>query len=283
MSEKASAEPAPSGSKDTRDFYDREGWKEQDGQLRDVALFGVRDDGPIRKAAHARRMSRLLAHFRALGPELNLLECGCGGNPEPAVVRLCARYTGVDFSRTGVEAARKTLSPQPVPFELIEGDICQLPFTSSAFDAVYSAHAIYHIPDPAAQRAAFSEAMRVTRPGGVAVFVLANPHPWAFPLRFAQRLAADTPGLSRVLRALRPKPMLPYQPMPLGWMRRVLEPFGSVAIEVHAMASTWFNQRVPEDRGLGRAAWRLIEKLERDRPALAARLGNYVQIAVLRE
>jgi ubiquinone/menaquinone biosynthesis C-methylase UbiE len=270
----------PAGSEDTKEFYDRDGWKEESGVLKDTRLFGVKEDGPIKQAAHAYRMQRLLRKLGEAGTPLNLLECGCGGKPEIALLPLCASYTGIDFSATGLEVARQRLSRHPVPFELVEGDICDMPFSDGRFDAVYSAHAIYHIPDPRAQAAAFREALRVTRPGGIAVFVMANPYPLAFPIRLIRRLAADAPGISHLLNAIRRKPPLPYRPMSLGWTRGKLAPFGNVSVEVHAMASTWFAQSVSDRYGVGKLLWKLCRHVEQRHPGFAGHLGNYVQITV---
>lgn len=271
----------PSGSKLTQRFYNEQGWREQNGALTDSVLFGAKHVGPIRDAAYTRRMTRLLDHLRGAGTALNLLECGCGGNPELSFAPLLRHYTGVDFSKTGIEAARAVMRESGVPFTLLEGDICRLPFRDGEFDAVYSAHVLYHIPDPVAQAAALSEAMRVTRRGGVAVFVLANPRPLLFPARLATRVMADITPVRRILDAVRPKPPLPYKPMPIGWMRDHLAPFGTVDVELYALASTWFNQSVSE-RGLGALAWKAIERIERDFRTRAAPLGNYVQIVVRR-
>ena len=275
--------PNAAGSEVTKEYYDHGGWKEEGGIVRDLRLFGVREDGPIKQAAHSRRMQHLLQKMGAAGAPLNLLECGCGGNPALALLPLCAKYTGIDFSVAGLEAARTRLSAHSVPFELLEGDICRLPFADSTFDAVYSANAIYHISDPDSQAAAYREALRVTRPGGVALFVMANPYPLAFPIRLMRRLAADTPGLGRMLNAVRPKPLIPYRPMSLRWTRRVLEPFGVVTIDVYAMASTWFVQNVSDHHGLGKAVWWLIQLMEERYPRFAGRLANYVQIMVRKD
>ena len=299
------------GSEETKAFYDREGWQKVDGVYIDTLLFGVKRDGPIKRAAFERRVQRLLDHLKGANPPLDLLECGCGGNPEQRLLPLCSKYTGIDLSVAGIDGARRTLEQQTVPFDLHVGDICRLPFPDGSFDAVYSANAIGFVPRTASrpcvgttdgvgvlvvatpikscavaiaaatsQAAAYTEALRVLRSNGVAVFVMANPFPIAFPLRLAKRVAAITPILSSVLGAIRSKPPLPYLPMPLGWTRRVLEPFGSVSIEAHALASTWFKQHVPEERGLGRLAWRAIEYAEANFPVSACRFGNYVQIVV---
>jgi hypothetical protein len=48
------------------------------------------------------------------------------------------------------------------------------------------------------------------------------------------------------------------------------------------MASVWVTHHVSERRGLGRAAWKTMNWLERAHPRLAARLGTYVTITVER-
>lgn len=279
-SDSDAAKSTVGGSDNTKTFYDRDGWKEEGGVLKDTLLFGVREDGPVKQAAHATRIARLLGKLSQAGPPLNLLECGCGGAPESTLLGLCSKYTGVDFSATGLDAARRALSGQSVPFELMNCDMCRLPFPDSKFDAVYSAHAIYHIPDPASQAAAYREALRVTRPGGVALFIMANPYPLLFPIRLVKRIVADMPGVGRLLDALRPAPPLPYKPMSLGWTRRLLAPFGSVSIEVNSIASTWFNQNVLDRGGIGKLAWKFILHAEERHPVISARLGNYVQIMI---
>jgi hypothetical protein len=66
--------------------------------------------------------------------------------------------------------------------------------------------------------------------------------------------------------------------MTVGWMRRRLEARAEVRVTCYCMASVWFNRRVTERNAPGRALWRTIAWLERERPGLAARLGNYVTI-----
>jgi SAM-dependent methyltransferase len=266
------------GTAATREFYDREGWKRTGGQLTDQALFGVKHDGPIRVELHALRCDRIR---QALGgPGLRLMECGCGGTPATYLNDLCSHLTVVDFSQTGLAEAAQTLRQRDIEFDTVAADMCRLPFSDESFDAAFSAHAIYHIDNAAAQAAAFSEIMRVVRKGGKAVFVLANPFPLMFPIRFARRAVASIPGVSTMLNRLRPKPPLPYLPMRLGWMRRQLERWGTVEIIGYRMASTAMNQNVPETSGIGRMLWRFMRVVETRHPRAAARLGNYVTIIV---
>ena len=132
----------------------------------------------------------------AIRTGLRLAELGCGGTPAVFLAERCVKYTAADFSSTGLSEAAVALKRTNVPFEIIETDITDLPFEDGAFDVVYSAHAIYHIDTVDGQAAAFREAMRVVRPGGRAIFVLANPFPLLFPYRLIRRVLAMTPGFN---------------------------------------------------------------------------------------
>jgi ubiquinone/menaquinone biosynthesis C-methylase UbiE len=272
------------GSDEVRQFYDSKGWKEvEPGKLMDQALFGDQGViGEIRCDALRRRLRRVRAAFDSLGGGMNFTECGCGGNPALHLADLCTSFTAVDFSTTGLAVARDKLVASGVATRLAAADLCRLPFADATFDAAYSAHALYHIPDAAAQGRAFDEIMRIVRPGGVAVFILVNPRPLAFPGRLLRRLIADTPGLANLADRLRHKPPLPYRPMPLSWMRHRLKRFGSVEISAYALPSRWFNQHVSERKPFGRVLWKIIRYLEGDHPGLAALVGNYVLIRVQR-
>jgi SAM-dependent methyltransferase len=271
--------PSPT-SEQTREFYDKVGWTLVDGKTVDAQLFGDREMGPIRTALRQERAERVRAALQLAGPPLNLLEVGCGGNPATSLLDMCSQYTGVDFSRTGLEVARQRLLSSGVPFTLKEATASDLPFSDQSFDAAYSAHALYHIPKVDEQATAFREIARVIRSGGVALFLLANPRPLLFPVRLAKRLLADTPYLGDVLNRLRPKPPLPYRPMPIGWMRRQLAPFGDVSVSCHILDSTWQNQHVSEYSMFGKLLWLVEHRAERLFADKIAHLGNYVQIVL---
>jgi ubiquinone/menaquinone biosynthesis C-methylase UbiE len=266
------------GTEQTRQFYDNEGWTEQGGVSVDQMLFGVKEDGPIRKELHQLHQQRIRAALAQAGPDLSLLECGCGGSPARDLVDLCARYTGADFSDTGLKMARAKFADLGIPFEFRTADVCNLPFADATFDAVYCAHMIYHIDSETAQEAAISELLRVVRPGGVVVLIAANPWPLAFPARLARRLIASTPVLGAVLNKVRAKPPLPYKPMSIGWMRERMARGGEVDVRTYSIPSTAFTQKVTEFRGLGRLLWKGIRWLDVHRPKASAYLGNFVML-----
>jgi len=268
------------GTGAVREFYDRTGWQRQDGVLIDTALFSATNAGPILQSM-IRRRKQIIGELVG-GPGLRLVECGCGGTPAVFLANRCASFTAVDFSSTGLSEAAAALKSTGVVFSTAEADMTHLPFGDGDFDAAYSAHAIYHIDNPDGQAAALAEIMRVVRPGGRAVFVLANPFPLLFPWRLLRRVLAMTPVISTLLNSLRAKPPLPYLPMPLGWLRRQLTNWGDVQIRCYALPSTWFDREVSEDTKLTQWAWRALQWIERNHPRTAARLGCYVTILVQR-
>jgi ubiquinone/menaquinone biosynthesis C-methylase UbiE len=265
-----------SGSPETRRFYDETGWTELDGASVDRHLFGVKEDGPIRRELHRLCQERIRSALSYAGTRLNLLECGCGGNPERQLLSICRRYTGVDFSETGIQMARASFADVTTPHLFQTADVCALPFADSTFDAVYSAHMIYHIDDLRAQEAVISEFVRVIRPGGVIVIITANPRPLAFPSRLGRRLAADTPVAAAILNRYRSKPVLPYMPMTIGWMRRQFARGGPVEVVTADIPTTRFSQNVTEFKGIGKLLWKTIYWLDANHPKLSAYLGNYV-------
>lgn len=268
------------GTSATREFYDAIGWRRHEGVLVDTATFTRRDPGPILSSLVQRRRQAI---SEALGgPGVNLVECGSGGKPATFLSDRCRGHTAVDFSATGLAEAAVALEAAGVPFKTVEADITDLPFSDGQFDAAYSAHAIYHIDTADGQAAALSEAVRVVRPGGRAIFVLANPFPIAFPMRLLRRAAAMTPVLGTLLNRLRTKPPLPYLPMPLPWVRRQLGRWGNVSMVCHAIPSVWFDQHVSERSLVGRGLWKAIHLIETTSPATAMRLGCFVTVIVER-
>jgi len=268
------------GTERTRQFYDAEGWKERNGETTDHSLFGVKEDGPIRVELYETHLGRVRSALSRAGTDLKLLECGCGGNPESRLLDLCSHYTGVDFSDQGLSVAATKLRAVDVSVDLRKADACDLPFGDGSFDAVYSAHMIYHIEDPRAQEAALAEILHVTRRGGMIVIIAANPQPILFPWRFLRRLVANTPVLNQLVNRIRRRPPIPYRPMSIPWMRRRLSRGGNVEVVTSGLPSTHFNQTVTEYKGIGKLLWTVIRWLDLRHSVLSSYLGNDVQYTV---
>jgi SAM-dependent methyltransferase len=268
------------GTAATQEFYNRIGWQRQDGVLVDTSLFSPANPGPTLQSM-LRLRSQVVNEFVG-GPGLRLVECGCGGTPAVSLADRCASFTAVDFSSTGLAEASAALERTGVVFSTVEADMTDLPFGDGEFDVAYSAHAIYHIDSADGQAAALAEIMRIVRPGGRAVFVLANPFPLLFPWRLARRVLAMTPVIGALLNRVRARPPLPYLPMPLGWLRGRLTSWGHVQIKCHAISSVWFEHHVSEDSKLNQCVWQAFRWIEFNYPRAAAYLGCYVTILVQR-
>jgi ubiquinone/menaquinone biosynthesis C-methylase UbiE len=267
-------------SDDARRFYNTTGWVVTDQGTVDKQLFGDRDPGSIQRAMFQARMARMRDALQLAGQRLQLLEVGCGGNPEVNFLDLCSTYTGADFSSRGLQVAESRLRDRGVPFKLIETPADRLPFADNTFDAVYSAHMLYHIPVIEEQGRAFRETARVVRPGGVVVLIVANPRPLLFPVRLLRRAMADNYYVSRMVNRLRRTPLLPVLAMPIRWMTRQLAPFGQVSVSCHQIASAWRAQHLSENHAFGRAIWSFEAYLERKNSPLIPHLGNYIQITL---
>jgi ubiquinone/menaquinone biosynthesis C-methylase UbiE len=80
-----------------------------------------------------------------------------------------ADYQGIDITPENVERTRKHLAFYGYEPKVQQGDAENLPFADDTFDVAFSNGVLHHVPD---MEKAFSEAFRVVRPGGKAIFIL---------------------------------------------------------------------------------------------------------------
>jgi SAM-dependent methyltransferase len=100
----------------------------------------------------------------------DVLEAGCGiATDGLQFARAGARYTGIDFSPTAVDLARRRFELEDVEGSFVQGSITELPFPDASFDLVYSHGVIHHVPQT---ERAVSEFHRVLRPGGTALVMV---------------------------------------------------------------------------------------------------------------
>ena len=91
-----------------------------------------------------------------------VLDAGCGAGRFVEVALSCgARVVALDYS-TAVDACRSNFGRHP-GLDIVQGDICALPFAADAFDYVYCFGVLQHTPDV---RRSFLSLAPVLRPGG---------------------------------------------------------------------------------------------------------------------
>jgi len=94
---------------------------------------------------------------------LRVLDAGCGWGRTTEAVRAADNLVGLDFSFENLRLFDSAISDR---IELVEGNVCQLPFRAGAFDAAVSSQVLEHVPSEKLRRKAVSELARVLRPGG---------------------------------------------------------------------------------------------------------------------
>jgi len=112
-------------------------------------------------------------HLSFRGDE-DVLDCGCGGGANLAqLLRLLpkGRVTGLDYSPISVEKAREVnrAAIDTGRCTVVQGNVLELPFESSSFDAVTAFETVYFWPELVR---CFAEIHRVLKPGGV--FMITN-------------------------------------------------------------------------------------------------------------
>ena len=100
-----------------------------------------------------------------------VLEIGLGeGADAERLIRLGARWSGVDLTAESVARIQTRLSLRDLPHEAIrQGSVLDLPFPDNSFDVVFSHGVLHHVPEI---RQAQQEIHRVLRPGGELVIMM---------------------------------------------------------------------------------------------------------------
>lgn len=105
----------------------------------------------------------------------DVLELGCGGGQGIVYVKQqgARRCAGLDLSAGQIAHARQHAKEEKADVEFVVGSASDLAmFTTRSFDVVFSAYALGFVPDLAA---AFAEAHRVLRKGGLLAFSWGSP------------------------------------------------------------------------------------------------------------
>jgi SAM-dependent methyltransferase len=100
-----------------------------------------------------------------------VLEIGLGeGSESESLIRLGARWSGVDLTEESIQRVGTRLMLRGLPYEdLRQASVLDLPFPDNAFDVVFSHGVLHHVPDI---KQAQKEIHRVLRPGGELVIMM---------------------------------------------------------------------------------------------------------------
>jgi len=146
-----------------------------DAAVRTAAAYAARADAFIRRwGRRANRCPALLRELLALaGPRAALLDFGCGAGQDVRLL-LAKRHHVVGLDRTWPLLTYARRRNRRVP--LIHGDMRALPFRPGAFDAIWAAASLIHLPKPAMRRLLRALRTMVPRGGLLAATVAHGRH-----------------------------------------------------------------------------------------------------------
>jgi SAM-dependent methyltransferase len=126
-----------------------------------------------------------------------LVEIGCGiGTDLVRFAKGGAHVLGVDLSETAIRLARRNLEVHGFPPDrFVIGDGSRLPLPDQSVDVFYAHGVLQYAADP---RGIVTEAQRVLRPGGTAIFMVYNRVSWLMAMSKVMKVALehqDAPGL----------------------------------------------------------------------------------------
>ena len=100
-----------------------------------------------------------------------LLEAGCGtGRMTPTFAGRCASVVAVDFSFASLRRCQAKLKQAGITnVDLIQADVCALPFLDGSFPKLVSCQVLEHLPTPESRDRMICELARVTEAGGTVV------------------------------------------------------------------------------------------------------------------
>lgn len=150
-----------------------------DAAVRTTAAYAARADAFIRRwGRRANRCPALLRELLALaGPRAALLDLGCGAGQDARGLfarrhHVVGHVVGLDRTWPLLAYARRRNRRVP----LIHGDMRALPFRPGAFDAIWAAASLIHLPKPALRRLLRALRTMVPRGGLLAATVAHGRH-----------------------------------------------------------------------------------------------------------
>jgi SAM-dependent methyltransferase len=262
-------EPKPSATEVVKTFYDRFGWKidgERSGEDRLFRAF-PKAHGPYGIAVERRTLATLKCRRGSL------LFVGCGDLPK-SHLNLSNQFDAVhciDISETALSIARQKLRDKGAFYcdSIVETEL-----PDNLVDAAFCAHVIYHI-DKDQQERAVRQIIRITKPGGRAVIIYANPRTvFAFPGEVMRHCKWLRGRKGSKIGAI---PDLYYHAHPLSWWSR----FNDVC-EISYLPWEIIGSRPARTllRGdsMAKVFYNVAEQMETLVPRLTARLWQYAVV-----
>jgi SAM-dependent methyltransferase len=278
-----------------KNFYETFGWRRNtSGRFNDAELFT--DSAATLRPYYERTGQRVQRYLPRHGAYF--LDAGSGPVRQDHYVALSSGYRRrvcVDFSELALREARARLGTAGC---YVCADITCLPFKDGAFDAIFSAHVIYHIPADE-QEETITELQRSLSAGRVGVIIYSSPNSWftalAEGVNSAKRRLDRVPGLVFLWRmfhgrrrapviASRPgdgvttgasRPTLYFHAHPYHWLVQRSRADCATEVRCYSAVDYEFTRALVPSNAVGRWLMNAIYMLEELCPRLLARIGCY--------
>jgi len=262
-----------------REFYDTFGWqRNEDGSYKDTKLF--EDLRPVLHSYQHKTHMRVKAFLSPQGKDF--LDAGAGAIAVPEYFEYSAgfkRRVCIDLSERALVEARSKLREEGV---YVLGDVTALPFRDDVFDAIVSAHLLYHVPHDE-QETALQELIRTMKPGGSCVII----YTWLPVLTCMLREGSP---ISMIIweRIMKPILRIPDTP-PLyfhthnyRWFKRILAHSDAWEVDIRCwrLVDSIFARILVPNNFLGRLMMKAIFWFETVFPHISARMGRYPMIII---
>jgi SAM-dependent methyltransferase len=181
------------------------------------------------------------------GPEVNLLEIGCGtGRLTLALGEYCGSVLGIDVSQEFISIAERNNHRKNVHFALADGKTIS-PNLSISWDVVFS-YEVFHYLELKTIVQYFQDAYRLLKPGGQFIFQINTS-----PIRISTRIAGIVRAVfhmcgKRMWRNLPTAPRSWRKYRSLAFLKRSLSDTGFVVEQslLESPNQTWIVTRKPD-------------------------------------
>lgn len=129
--------------------------------------FFIEHTGIVLDDCFAGEIDKRIFPSRGEGSSYPVLDAGCGIGfwLEQLALRGFHDVTGLDISSSALALTQKRMAMYGIKYELVEGNLEELPFLDESFAHVNCQGVVHHTPNP---EVALAEIARVLRPGGTA-------------------------------------------------------------------------------------------------------------------
>lgn len=259
-------------------FYNHLGWKTQDGITQDARMF--EDLRPVAaEYVHACRM-RINQELPLQGDQL--LDAGSGPVQFEEYRQMSAGFRThvcLDVSEEAIRRAKWTLGSKG---EYIQKSLLRAVLPADHYDAVVSAHVIYHI-DKDKQAKAVSKLLDAVKPGQKVVIVYHNPRSWLQGLEHLLHLGKHLQNkLGLGSQLFREEEQLYFHAHPRSWWKRFETRAEVKQMPWRSMTNFLMEKLIPNNT-LGKQLLRALFAMEQRFPQIFLRIAQYNMVVLTKK